>query len=57
MRAECEQHPMMLLLDDVHVGDLSTVRLIDAALRHVREIPLCALAWVRLEIARSFPDI
>lgn len=55
--AECEQHPVLLLLDDLHFGDLPTVRLIDAALRHARELPLCVLALARPEIARIFPRL
>lgn len=55
--AECERRPVMLLLDDLHFGDLPTVRLIDAALRHARELPLCVLALARPEIARLFPAL
>lgn len=57
MRAECERHPVMLLLDDLHFGDLPTVRLIDAALRHARELSLCVLAWALPEFARIFRNI
>lgn len=57
IHAECEQHPVLLLLDDLHFGDLPTVRLIDAALRHARELPLCVLALARPEISRIFPNI
>jgi eukaryotic-like serine/threonine-protein kinase len=55
--AECERHPVLLLLDDLHFGDLPTVRLIDAALRHARELPLGVLALARPEIARVFPRL
>ncbi len=55
--AECERRPVLLLLDDLHFGDLPTVRLIDAALRHARELPLCVLALARPEISRVFPRI
>lgn len=57
IHAECEQHPVLLLLDDLHFGDLPTIRLVDAALRHARELPLCVLALARPEIARIFPNI
>ncbi|TKD00652.1 serine/threonine-protein kinase PknK [Polyangium fumosum] len=55
--AECTKTPVLLLLDDLHFGDLSTVRLIDAALRHAREKPLCVLALARTEISRVFPRL
>ncbi|MDI3283008.1 protein kinase [Polyangium sp. 15x6] len=55
--AECTNKPVLLLLDDLHFGDLPTVRLIDAALRHAREKPLCVLALARPEISRVFPRL
>ena len=55
--AECSKTPVLLLLDDLHFGDLPTVRLIDAALRHAREKPLCVLALARTEISRVFPRL
>ncbi len=55
--AACERYPVLLLLEDLHFGDLPTVRLLDAALRHARELPLCVFALARPEIARLSPRL
>ncbi|UQA62868.1 serine/threonine-protein kinase PknK [Polyangium aurulentum] len=57
LHAECANKPVLLLLEDLHFGDLPTVRFIDAALRHLRDRPLCVLALARPEISRVFPGL
>jgi tetratricopeptide (TPR) repeat protein len=57
LHAECAKKPVLLLLEDLHFGDLPTVRFVDAALRHLREKPLCVLALARPEIGRIFPGL
>ena len=37
--AECSAHPVLLVLEDLHWGDLPTVNLVDAALRYARDRP------------------
>ena len=37
LAAECAAHPVLLVLEDLHWGDLGTVSFIDAALRNLRD--------------------
>jgi eukaryotic-like serine/threonine-protein kinase len=57
LAAESERRPVVLVLEDLHVGDLSTVKLCDAALRNLRERPLLVLALARPEIDLMFPQL
>ncbi|WP_437274861.1 protein kinase [Sorangium sp. So ce375] len=57
MKAECQRRPVLLVLEDLHWGDLPTVRLIDAALQHARDLPLLVLALARPEVDELFPDL
>lgn len=54
LAAEADRRPIVLVLEDLHVGDLSTVKLCDAALRNLRERPLLVLALGRPEIDLMF---
>jgi serine/threonine protein kinase/tetratricopeptide (TPR) repeat protein len=55
--AECSAHPLMIVLEDLHWGDLPTVRLIDAALRELHDRPLLIFALARAEVHEVFPRI
>ena len=55
--AECKAHPIALVLDDLHWGDLPTVRWVDAALRMLRDRPFFVLALARPEIHDRFPSL
>jgi tetratricopeptide (TPR) repeat protein len=55
IRAECAAHPLVIALEDLHWGDLPSVRLLDWALRH--EQPLFVLALARPEVRSRFPDL
>ncbi|WP_437521150.1 protein kinase [Sorangium sp. So ce726] len=57
VRAECQRQPVLLVLEDLHWGDLPTVRLIDAALQHARDLPLLVLALARPEVDELFPEL
>ncbi|WP_437585784.1 protein kinase domain-containing protein [Sorangium sp. So ce1000] len=57
MKAECQRRPVLLVLEDLHWGDLPTVRLIEAALRHARDLPLFVLALARPEVDELFPEL
>ena len=48
---------MVLVLEDLHWGDLPTVRFIDAALRNLRDRPLFVLALARPEVHELFPRL
>jgi tetratricopeptide (TPR) repeat protein len=57
LTAECKAHPVLLLLEDLHWGDLGTVSFIDAALRNLREQPFMVVALARPDVHARFPDI
>jgi eukaryotic-like serine/threonine-protein kinase len=55
--AECASGPQLLLLEDLHWGDLPSIRMIDAALRAAAEQPLFVLALARPEAREQWPDL
>jgi tetratricopeptide (TPR) repeat protein len=55
--AECAARPVLLVLEDLHWGDLPTVTLVDAALRLLAERPLMVLAIARPEVHDLFPGL
>ena len=57
LAAECAVHPVLLLLEDLHWGDLGTVSFVDAALRHLREQPFLVLALARPDVETRFPEL
>ncbi len=57
LRAECAARPIVLVLEDLHWGDLPTVKLVDAALRHLETRPFLVLALGRPEVHQVFPDL
>jgi eukaryotic-like serine/threonine-protein kinase len=57
LAAECAAHPVLLLLEDLHWGDLGTVSFVDGALRNLREQPFMVLALARPDVQMTFPDL
>ena len=57
VRAECDARPVLLVLEDLHWGDLPTVKLVDAALRHLEARPFMVLALGRPELHAIFPGL
>jgi hypothetical protein len=55
--AACATEPVLLVLEDLHWGDLPTVRFVDAALHDIRDKPLVVLALARPEVHALFPDL
>jgi tetratricopeptide (TPR) repeat protein/predicted Ser/Thr protein kinase len=55
--AECAAHPVVIVLDDLHWGDLPTVTFVGAALRSLRDHPLFVLALARPEVHKVFPRL
>ena len=55
--AELERKPALIVLDDLHWGDLPTIRFLDAALRNLRERPLMVLALAQPRVHKLFPDL
>jgi tetratricopeptide (TPR) repeat protein len=57
LAAETAARPVVLVFDDLHWGDLPTVKLVDAALRELRDRPLVAFAFGRPEVHERFPRL
>ncbi|MDC0746776.1 serine/threonine-protein kinase [Polyangium mundeleinium] len=57
MAAECGAHPVLLVLEDLHWGDLPSVKLVDAALRDLAGKPLLVAAFGRPEVHDIFPKV
>jgi eukaryotic-like serine/threonine-protein kinase len=57
LAAECRQHPVLLVLEDLHWGDRGTVELVDAALRELAQLPFMVVALARPEIHDAFPRL
>jgi tetratricopeptide (TPR) repeat protein len=57
LRAECAVAPVVLVLEDLHWGDLPTVHFVDGALQQLREQPLLVLALARPEVHELFPKL
>lgn len=55
--AECAQKPIVLVFEDLHWGDLPSVKGADALLRGLADRPLFVLALARPEIKELFPDL
>ncbi len=53
---ECAVHPLVVLLEDLHWGDLPTVRLALAAIRR-QDLPLLVVATSRPEVRELFPAL
>ncbi|XXT24263.1 protein kinase [Sorangium sp. So ce429] len=57
LSAECAAHPVLLALEDVHWGDLPSLKLIDGALGKLRDRPLLVVAVGRPEVDDLFPKL
>jgi hypothetical protein len=57
LAAECARGPLLLVLEDLQWGDLPSVKLLDAALRDLRDSPLMVLAFARPEVHDLFPKL
>ncbi len=57
LEAESARKPILLVLEDLHWGDLPTVRLIDGALSRLPRSPFLVLALARPEVHALFPQI
>jgi serine/threonine protein kinase/tetratricopeptide (TPR) repeat protein len=57
MAAESAVAPVLLVLEDLHWGDLPTVKLIDATLRDLADRPIFVLALSRPDIGEMFPKL
>jgi len=55
--AELAHNPIVVILEDLHWGDLPSVQFVDSLLRNLRSEPLFVLALARPEIDRQFPSL
>jgi serine/threonine protein kinase/tetratricopeptide (TPR) repeat protein len=55
--AETSAHALVLVIEDLHWGDLPSVRLVDAALRALPDRPLFVLALGRPDVHELFPKL
>lgn len=55
--AESARRPIMLVFEDMHWGDLPTVKFVEAALRRLSDRPLFVLALGRPEVHEKFPRL
>jgi eukaryotic-like serine/threonine-protein kinase len=57
LAAECAARPLVLVLEDLHWGDLPSVQFVDAALRRLDGAPFFVLALGRPEVREIFPRL
>jgi tetratricopeptide (TPR) repeat protein len=57
LAAECAAQPVLLILEDLHWGDLPTVTFLDGSLRKQRKSPLMVMALAQPDVHRLFPDL
>ncbi len=55
--AECERGAVVLILEDVHAGDASSIKLIDGTLRVLADLPVVIIASARPEVHERFPRL
>jgi tetratricopeptide (TPR) repeat protein len=57
LAAECGARPVLVVLEDLHWGDLPSVQWFDAALRNLHDRRLMVLALARPEVFDTFPQL
>ena len=55
--AECNEQPVLMILEDLHWGDVPSVRFVEAALSRVPDRPLLVLALARPEVHERFAGL
>jgi tetratricopeptide (TPR) repeat protein len=55
--AACGKHPLVIALEDVHWGDVPSVKLVDTALGKLHDRPLLVVALGRPEVHERFPQL
>ena len=57
LTVETAAQPVVIVLEDLHWGDLPTVKLVDSALRELSDRPLFVVALARHEVHDMFPRL
>jgi hypothetical protein len=55
--AECALRPLIVVVEDVHWGDVASVGFLDAALRALAQRPFFVVALARPEVHQRFPSL
>ncbi len=55
--AECSAGPVLIVLEDLHWGDLPSLGFVGAVLRNLAQAPLFVLAVARPEVHQVFPSL
>jgi tetratricopeptide (TPR) repeat protein len=55
--AECDAQPVVIVLEDLHWGDLPSVGFVDSTLRTLADRPLLVLAVARPDVHDVFPNL
>jgi hypothetical protein len=55
--AECRAQPVLLVLEDLHWGDLPTIQYVDVALRLLIDRPFLVVALARPDVQARFPGL
>src|SRR5262249_37434849 len=53
----CAKRPLLIAIEDLQWGDLTSVNLLDPALRRLRDRPLLVIAFARPEVFSVFPKL
>jgi len=56
-RHACKHRPLLLVLEDLHWGDTSSLALLDAGLRELHPLPFMVLAFARPELEERIPGL
>ena len=57
LAAECAARPVLLVLEDLHWGDLPSITYVGEALQRLADRPLMVLALARPEVHEAFPNL
>ncbi len=57
LAAEALRSPLLLVLEDMHWGDLPSVKVVDAALRKLAALPFMVIVLARPEVREIFPGL
>ncbi len=57
IEAECAAQPIVLVLEDLHWGDLPTIDIVDAALKRLRDLPFMVIGLGRPDVRQTFPTL
>jgi tetratricopeptide (TPR) repeat protein len=57
IEAECAAGPVLVVLEDLHWADPSSLQFVEAALRTVRDRPLMVVGLARPEVQERFPAV